>query len=103
RHHPAEFFAAVLSHQPMGYYPPNTVALEAKRRGVRILPLDINASDGAFTVEPGGTGDGRGAIRIGLRQVKGIRAGEIEAILAARREGGPFRDVADFARRLHGR
>ncbi|MFO7245284.1 MAG: DNA polymerase III subunit alpha [Bacillota bacterium] len=108
RHYPAEFFAAVLSHQPMGYYPPNTVALEARRRGVKILPLDINASGGPCTVEypaPGaraGRG-GRGAIRLGFCRVKGIRQEEIEAILAARDRDGPFRDVVDFARRLRGR
>lgn len=100
RHYPAEFFAAVLSHQPMGYYPPNTVALEARRRGVKILPLHINASAGQCTAEY--PGPGRGAIRIGFCRVKGIRQEEIAAILAARDEGGPFRDVVDFARRLRG-
>src|SRR5690606_14886309 len=102
RHYPAEFFAAVLSHQPMGYYPPNTVALEARRRGVKILPLDVNASGGSCTVEYPGRSR-RGAIRIGFCRVRGIRQEEIEAILAARDEDGPFRDIVDFARRLRGR
>ncbi|HEX6988570.1 MAG TPA: OB-fold nucleic acid binding domain-containing protein, partial [Bacillota bacterium] len=123
RHHPAEFFAAILSHQPMGYYPPNTVALEARRRGVKILPLDVNASAAECMVEypdsdrgrvdrgaPGARSAGRtrsgrgarGAIRIGFCRVKGIRREEIEAILAARDKDGPFRSAVDFARRLRG-
>ncbi|HLS88010.1 MAG TPA: DNA polymerase III subunit alpha, partial [Sphingobacteriaceae bacterium] len=81
RHYPAEFFAALLSHQPMGYYPPNTLALEARRRGVRLLPVDINASDAPFTVE-------EGAIRIGLQQVKGMPRDMLEALLAERDRRG---------------
>ncbi|MGQ9524106.1 MAG: DNA polymerase III subunit alpha, partial [Armatimonadota bacterium] len=53
RHYPAEFYAAILSNQPMGCYPPNTICLEARRRGVSILPPDINASDRRWLAENG--------------------------------------------------
>ncbi len=43
-HHPAELFAGLMNHQPMGFFNANTLAGEARRRGVRILPVDINAS-----------------------------------------------------------
>ena len=50
-HYPAEFFAAILSNQPMGYYPPRVLLAEAKRSGVKILPLDINRSLRDYSVE----------------------------------------------------
>ncbi|GMV38254.1 MAG: hypothetical protein AMXMBFR61_27620 [Fimbriimonadales bacterium] len=51
RHYPAEFYAAVMSHQPMGFYPLITLAAEARRRGVRVLLPDINASVCECSVE----------------------------------------------------
>ncbi len=90
-HHPADFYAALLSHQPMGFYPPNTLIWEAKRKGIRVLPPDINHSQARFTVE-------KGAIRVGLMQVRGMGNGALNAILRARKQG-PFRSLADFRRR----
>ena len=91
RHFPAEFFAALLSAQPMGFYPPRTLIVEARRRGVRVLPLDVNASKHRYTVE-------NGAIRVGLMQVKGISASDIQSIEDAQ-ASGPFTSAADFAAR----
>ncbi|KKM08957.1 DNA polymerase [Clostridiales bacterium PH28_bin88] len=91
RHHPAEFFAALLSHQPMGYYPVNTLVVEARRRGVAVLPPDINKSRADFTVEGG-------AIRVSLRQVKGLSTPSIRSLLAAREER-PFSSPADLCAR----
>ncbi|MEW6547057.1 MAG: DNA polymerase III subunit alpha [Bacillota bacterium] len=103
RHYPAEFYAAILTLQPMGYYPPETVVVEARRRGIAVLPPDINRSADRFTVEvadgPPHT-DGRPAIRTSLRAVKGMPEKGVEAILAVRRQGGPFVSLADFCRRL---
>ena len=118
RHYPAEYFAALMSAQPMGYYPINTLAGEARRRGVGLLPVDINRSDAAFTVERWRPDEWEAfwanagpwvpefphlgkAIRIGLQQVKGVGKGVQEAILAAR--GGGFHDLADFCRRTAGK
>ena len=53
-HYPAEFLAGILSSQPMGFYPPRTVAEEAKRWGVGLLPPCVNASERRCTVEPDG-------------------------------------------------
>lgn len=75
---PAEYFSALLSAQPAGYYGPCTLVNEARGRGVRILPPDVNVSAEAFTVEdvvseqdpkigvPGG------GIRVGLMQIHGL-------------------------------
>lgn len=43
-HHAAEYYAAMMSNMPMGYYNCNTLAAEARRRGVQIRPVDINRS-----------------------------------------------------------
>lgn len=91
RHYPAEFFAALLNNQPMGFYPPNTLCVEARRRGVKILGPDVNRSATGFTVE-------EEAIRTGLKAVKDMGEPALEAILKARRER-PFVSWADFHRR----
>jgi len=121
RHHPAEFYAAILSHQPMGYYPPGTLCVEAARRGVKTLGPDINLSRDRYVVERAGAWAGeragtragereeeraeerRGpaAMRVSLRQVKHLSHQAVTAILAAREEGGAFDSLLDFCRRCH--
>ncbi|MFC1906011.1 DNA polymerase III subunit alpha [Chloroflexota bacterium] len=91
RHYPAEFFAAVLSNQPIGYYPPRVLVAEAKRSGVSILPPDINHSFDHFYVE-------NGAIRISLAQIKGMSDAAIQSILSAR-SSGDFTSLRDFMSR----
>jgi error-prone DNA polymerase len=90
-HYPSEFFAAILSNQPMGYYPSRVLIADAKRFGVKILPLDINKSLDFFTVE-------NGAIRISLRQLKGMSEEAIKSILSER-EKKPFTSLRDFVLR----
>ncbi|MFQ5924760.1 MAG: DNA polymerase III subunit alpha [Dehalococcoidia bacterium] len=87
-HYPAEFFAAVLSNQPMGYYPPRVLIAEAKRAGVDVLIPDINKSSDRYTVEGG-------AMRVGLSQLKGMSDGALESILAQRTKGR-FTSLRDF-------
>jgi len=88
RYHPAEFMAAVLSNQPMGYYPSRVLAAEAGRFGVPMLPLDVNRSSSRFTVEDG-------AIRVSLRQLKGMSEEAVISILSARKEA-EFTSLNDF-------
>ncbi len=90
-HYPAEFFAALLSNQPMGYYPSRVLVAEAQRAGVKILPLDINRSRDRFTVEGG-------AIRVSLSQLKGMSGEAVESILSGR-EQGEFTSLRDFVLR----
>jgi error-prone DNA polymerase len=67
-HYPAAFFAALLNNQPMGFYHPATLVKDAQRRGVVFHPIDVQVSDWNCTVEPDG------AVRLGLRYVRGLRA-----------------------------
>ena len=67
-HYPAAFFTALLNNQPMGFYHPATLVKDAQRRGVRFTPIDVQVSEWDCTVEPDG------AVRLGLRYVRGLRA-----------------------------
>ncbi|NLY11738.1 MAG: DNA polymerase III subunit alpha [Firmicutes bacterium] len=91
RHYPSYFFAALLNHQPMGFYPPNTLIVHARQRGIKILPLDILASEIDFTAD-------ENSIRIGLKQVRGITADELQSIIDERKIR-PFSSLADFIKR----
>ena len=90
-HYPAEFFAALLSNQPMGYYPPRVLVAEARRCGIRVLPPDVNRPCDRYLVE-------EGAIRVSLAQVRGITAEAISSIINER-EKGPFISLHDFVSR----
>jgi len=91
-HYPAQFFAALLSNQPMGYYPPNTIIWEAKRKGIRVLGPDVNASGAKYTVEDG-------AIRVSLQQIGGMGEASLKAVLGEREQGGLFQSFTHFCRR----
>jgi error-prone DNA polymerase len=93
RHYPAEYFAAVLSNQPMGYYPSRVLIADARRFGVGILPLDVNNSLDRFTARDG-------AIRTGFEQLKGISGEEIKSILKER-SAGEFSSMRDFVLRTN--
>ncbi len=92
-HYPAEFFAAVLSNQPMGYYPPHVLVADARRFGVKSLPLDINKSSNNYTVDDG-------MIRVSLKQLKGMSTEALESILSERAKG-EFTSLRDFALRTN--
>ena len=105
RHQPAPFYAAILSQQPMGYYPAHVLCVEARRRGIAILPPDVNRSIGCFTVEtPGKTEErdrpGADAIRVGLWRIKNLPSSVVETIIATRSTHGPYTDLADFLRQV---
>jgi error-prone DNA polymerase len=76
-HYPAAFYTALLNNQPMGFYHPSTLVKDAQRRGVRFHPIDVQVSDWDCTIEPDG------AIRLGLRYVKGLREAVGRAIAGA--------------------
>ena len=92
-HYGPEFLCALLNEQPMGFYASDTLAHEAQRRGIPMLPADVNES--AVECARGR----RRLVRIGLGYVSGVRADEVAALVAAREEGGRFRSLADLASR----
>ena len=96
RHHPAAFYAGVLTHDP-GMYPKRVILDDARHFGVPVLPLDVNRSGEVWRIEPvrgSGSPDGFG-IRVALSEVRGISDAETERIVAGR----PYRSLTDFWRR----
>lgn len=89
-HYPAEYFAAVLDSQPMGFYSPRVLLNEARRIGLGVLPPDVHLSERGFAVEEDGS-----ALRVGLRYCKGLSERAISSIIAERRKR-PFTSVTDL-------
>jgi error-prone DNA polymerase len=93
-HHAPEFLCALLNEQPMGFYPPDALVHDAQRRGIGVLPPDVNASNAECVVRAG-----EPSVRIGLGYVNGVKADEVQALVEARAGSGPFRDAADLVSR----
>jgi error-prone DNA polymerase len=88
RHHPEVFCAALLNSQPMGFYQPAQLVRDAREHGVEVRPPDITASDWDCTLEPpDDPRTPRRALRLGLRQIKGLQEAEARALMARRAEG----------------
>ncbi|BBB92701.1 DNA polymerase III subunit alpha [Methylomusa anaerophila] len=92
-HYPQEFYAALLTsvmgaNEKVGYY-----IEECRRRGINVLPPDINASGNGFSV------DGP-VIRFGLAGVKNVGENAIANILSSRQEKGKFNSLVDFCTRV---
>jgi error-prone DNA polymerase len=92
RHHSAAFYAALLNNQPMGFYHPATVVRDAQRHGQVIHPADVNFSGWLCTIEPDG------AVRLGLRYVKGLRE-EVGKRIEEERWREPFASAGGLVRR----
>lgn len=118
-HYPAEYLVALLNSQPMGFYSPNTLVLDARRHGVAVFGPDLVESEIDCTLvdwqgsppreAPGSerareTNDGADgavevpAVRLGLRYVRGLGPATLGQIIAARHEA-PFKSAEDAARR----
>ncbi|MFA5664677.1 error-prone DNA polymerase [Castellaniella sp.] len=95
RHHPAEFLAAMLNSQPLGFYSPDQLVQDARRHGVQVRAADVLASDWDCTLE--GAGDPP-VVRLGLRMVSGLPQAAVGRIMAARAQA-LFVDAEDLARR----
>jgi DNA polymerase III subunit alpha len=96
-HHTAEFLAAMCS-AGAGFYHVSAYVEEAKRWGIAVRLPSVNHSRMEYTAEDGE--GGKGALRVGLMQVKGLRVETMTAIVQAREENGAFRSLEDFLRRV---
>ena len=68
-HHPAEFLAALLNSQPMGFYSRSSLVQDARRHDVEVRPVDVCTSGWEASLEP--MADGRLAVRLGLNNING--------------------------------
>ncbi|MGW5987076.1 error-prone DNA polymerase [Streptomyces anulatus] len=114
-HHPAALIAAIMAHQPMGFYDTQTLIGDAERHGITVRGPDVRTSRVHATLEPGPmpgqnpgptsgstpgptSGERPPAIRRGLTDVTGLGEQAAEEIVALRAER-PFADLDDFAAR----
>jgi error-prone DNA polymerase len=114
-HRAPEFLCALLNEQPMGFYPPDALVQEARRRTIPIAPPCANRSKLLCHVEPHQKGGRRAesprisweigpsapglVVRIGLGYVKGVRREEMEALVAERERAGAYGGIAELASR----
>ncbi|HTU71501.1 MAG TPA: PHP domain-containing protein [Candidatus Baltobacteraceae bacterium] len=91
-HFPAVFAAAILNVQPMGFYSTEVLVNDARRHGVVVKPVEVNASEYWSHVERDG------ALRLGFHLVRGLGSAQKERLEAALAQG-PFADLLAFAQR----
>lgn len=96
--HPDVFCCALLNAQPMGFYAPAQIVRDAQQHSVEIRPVCINESRWDCTLEPREADDGRSAVRLGLRMVKGLGNAEAARLISCR-TNQPFASVDDVWRR----
>jgi len=80
-HYPDVFCAALLNSQPMGFYQPAQIVQDARNHNVQVLPVDVNHSEWDNTIEIPGT------VRLGFRQVKGLREEDMLQLTVMRGNG----------------
>ena len=115
RHHPAEFLAAMLNSQPLGFYTPSQLVQDAVRHGVEVRAVDVMESDWDCTLEEQGfdslspweragvraaPSPSMPAVRLGFRMVSGLSHDEAQRLVSAREEAA-FTDSEDLARRAN--
>nr|WP_316650924.1 error-prone DNA polymerase [uncultured Gellertiella sp.] len=100
--YPDVFCAAILNSQPMGFYAPAQLVRDARDHGVEVLPVDVNASFWDSTLEDtdfdprriaprhremAGVIRTSKAVRLGFRQIKGLKEADMAQLVAAREAG----------------
>jgi len=100
-HHPDVFACALLNAQPMGFYAPAQIVRDAREHGVEVREADVNHSFWDGTLEPAPETPGRCVLRLGFRQILGLREEAAERLVAARDHPfpRPYRDVEDLRAR----
>ncbi|HSX86299.1 MAG TPA: DNA polymerase III subunit alpha, partial [Cellvibrio sp.] len=93
-HYPAHFMAATMSSDMDKTDKVVTFIEECRQMKLMPLPPDVNSGEFHFTVNDAGN------IIYGLGAIKGLGEGPVESIIAARNEGGPFKNLFDFCARV---
>ncbi len=91
--YPVEYMAALVSSVMNTKDKVPFYVHQCHEMGIEVLPPDVNTSVVEFTVV-------EGKIRFGMNAVKGVGEGAIQAIIAAREDGGPFASIYDFCARV---
>ena len=92
-HYPVEYLSALLSSVSSDAEKTQLYIEEALKKGIKVLPPDINHSLASFTPD----GDN---IRFGLASIKQVGEGVIEDIIKEREENGDYKSIYDYIKRL---
>lgn len=92
-YYPREFMAALMTSVMDNNTKTAEYILTCRQMGIGILPPDINEGESGFSV----SGD---AIRYGLSAIKSVGRNVVDAIVAERSTGGPFRTMDEFVERM---
>jgi len=93
--YPVEYMTSLLTHMEGSADKVAAAIVDARKRGLEILPPDLNESGADFSIV-----DGR--IRFGLAAIKNVGRGAVEQIVQERRANGPYRSLDDLCERLAG-
>ncbi len=93
-HYPAEYMAAVLTHNVNDIKKITFFIEECRRMGIEVLPPDINESKALFSVNK------NGQIRFGLEAIKGVGHAVVEELIKQREKEGPFASLFDLTIRM---
>ncbi len=103
-YYPDVFACALLNSMPMGFYQPAQIIIDARKHGVEVQPVDINHSVWDNNLEektPSLSGEragGEAVLRLGFRQVKGLRQEDIDILVTARKKMySSINDLRDIA------
>ncbi len=92
-YYPDIFAASLLNSQPMGFYQPAQIVIDARKHGVEVRPIDINHSHWDNTLEM--IAEKSHALRLGFRQVKGLREEDVQSLALGRTQR--FDRIIDLA------
>lgn len=81
-HYPDVFCCALLNSQPMGFYRPAQIVIDARKHGVEVLPADVNHSCWDNTLEE--KREAYCPVRLGFRQVTGLKETEMQLLIGKR-------------------
>lgn len=93
-YYPDVFATALLNSQPMGFYQPAQIIIDARKHGVEVRHVDINNSYWDNTLE-----DSTGKycpVRLGFRQIKGIAEEDMQLLTAARNRHTVFTSITQI-------
>ncbi|MFO7717887.1 MAG: DNA polymerase III subunit alpha, partial [Desulfohalobium sp.] len=95
-HYPVEFMAALITSEVSNTDKVIAHVNACREMGIEVLPPDVNKSERHFTVE-------EEKLRFGLSGVKNVGGGAIEALVAERKQNGPYASLLDFCKRIGSR
>ncbi len=84
-YYPDVFACAILNSMPMGFYQPAQLVIDARNHGVEVREIDVNVSAWNNKLEE--RAGKYCALRLGFRQISGIREDDMEALVLGRGKG----------------